>query len=287
MLIYDRTFDCSLLLSICLSYILPLSVPLSPLSCFLSSVVFSMFATLDTFDALLTRPLPVTDEGAPRRRLQILLATTVNILRSGDTVPLPVMNALRLAVYEAGFQSMAQVEAQQDASELFLFLLDQLAAPVFTFQQRMFHGGIGDNRDTQRLAERVLQVSIPAEGDEASYGGSSSSSSSSSRRQTLRLEFLLQDHFSNAISGLRRQVTAAQPIKEVDAWKVMSMLPVYSTANSDDTGRFVLPLIIKRYAYDAGRGPRRLDVSIAIPHEVLCRALYLGSYCSRTQWWID
>ena len=182
-------------------------------SCYIDSLVFAMFATIDAFDVLLLSPVP---SPANARRLQVILSFCVSLLRTGLRVPRAVGEELRDAIFAAGFCRLGELREQHDAFELFIFLMETLRAPSFTLKQMFFHGGVAEGGDEQRVADRVLQVSMPE---------------NSGAHSQYTLEQLLQEHFSNPVHGLHRRVGTAEGVKEVDAWRMMSMLPFIRLAS--------------------------------------------------------
>jgi ribosomal protein L34E len=158
--------------------------------------------------------------------------------------------------------------SQEDASELLLFLTETFDLPYLPFQTRLFHGASRDIDDDRVTTDRVLSLPIPP--------GSS---------RHIQLESILFDHFYDSIvTGVRRVVEPSSPTSmssspptkkqaflddmeedgiAVNAWQVLELLPFYSGMNeqgelieSQNRGSFpdsrmVLPIILKRYHYNA------------------------------------
>ncbi|CAM9177600.1 unnamed protein product [Ectocarpus sp. 8 AP-2014] len=127
-------------------------------TCYIDSLLFAMFATLDAFDWLLFKPLPSTDP-PEARLLQKHLRFLVNQLREGATVPREHSNLIRTHLRRCGWQGGAST--QEDVTELFTFLVCLLRCPALPLSEALFHGGNVDAGDSRISTERALFLALP------------------------------------------------------------------------------------------------------------------------------
>jgi Ubiquitin carboxyl-terminal hydrolase len=126
-------------------------------TCYLDSVLFSIFAKLDSFEAMLLKDFP----DRPRARLGLLLRVWVNLLRSGKLITAEFAVMIQMALSECGWQDAAQLR-QQDASEAFTFITGRLELPLLTLKMDIYHTGKEDEDDDHKyINERLLDVAIP------------------------------------------------------------------------------------------------------------------------------
>ncbi|KAI8924934.1 hypothetical protein BC831DRAFT_463182 [Entophlyctis helioformis] len=149
--------------------------------CLPHSLLFAMFSTGSTYDALLDTPTQDGDDEmdySMRRYMRFSLETSIrlviNRLRQGELVDEMYMTRFRRSLSELGFYGPdppsgangqpainTAVTAQHDSGELFLFLLEALGAPFLPLQSQMFHGGQSSSDDSRLFTERVIQLSVP------------------------------------------------------------------------------------------------------------------------------
>ena len=80
---------------------------------------------------------------------------------------------------------------QQDASEAYSFITDQLALPMLTLKMDLFHSGKEDaNSDHKLVHERVIEVPVPAQPDDG---------------HSITLEDCLTTYFDNRVEVNRYQ----------------------------------------------------------------------------------
>ena len=154
-------------------------------TCFLDSLLFGMFARLDSFEAMLYEGF----EDPPRRKLAGFLRLWVNLLRSGRLITTDITKHLQEALAECGWKEAAELR-QQDPSEAFGFITGQLELPLLTLKMDLYHTGKEDPQDDHKFVnERLLEVAIL---DEPREGGS-----------VITLEDCLEHYFNNRIEVKR------------------------------------------------------------------------------------
>ncbi|GMM36100.1 hypothetical protein DASC09_034250 [Saccharomycopsis crataegensis] len=129
--------------------------------CYLDSLLFSMFAKLESFEPLLMSFASEVEEDVKVRRLRAILRVYVSLLRSGQLITFDLTRLLCESLAECGFQE-AISRKQEDSSQLFIFLTEILQMPLLTLKIDIAHGGKEVAQDDHRYAkERMLYVSIP------------------------------------------------------------------------------------------------------------------------------
>ncbi|TKX25497.1 hypothetical protein C1H76_2147 [Elsinoe australis] len=154
-------------------------------TCYLDALLFAMFARLDGFEAMLYNSL----EDAPRKKLAGLLRLWVNLLRTGRLITTDVTQHVQAALAECGWEAANRLE-QQDTSEAFTFITEQLELPLLTLKMDLYHTGKEDPNDDHKFVnERLLEVAIleaPTEGKPA-----------------ITLEDCLEHYFNNRVEVKR------------------------------------------------------------------------------------
>lgn len=154
-------------------------------TCFLDSLLFGMFARLDGFEAMLYESF----EDPKRRKLAGLLRLWVNLLRSGRLITTDITKHLQDALAECGWRDAANLR-QQDPSEAYGFITEQLELPLLTLKMDLYHTGKEDPQDDHKFVnERLLEVAIVDEPQEGS--------------KTITLEDCLEHYFNNRIEVKR------------------------------------------------------------------------------------
>lgn len=126
--------------------------------CYLDSLLFSMFANLESFEPILfilnkhSNPLVTQLSG--------LLRVYVNLLRLGNLITTDITQRLCECLMKLGFRE-ALSHRQQDAAPLFEFLTETLSMPLLTFRVEIQHSGKLEDDDTKYSKERILFVSLP------------------------------------------------------------------------------------------------------------------------------
>lgn len=171
-------------------------------TCYLDSVLFSIFAKLDSFEAMLLRDFP----DRPRARLGLLLRVWVNLLRSGKLITAEFAMLIQMALSECGWGDAAELR-QQDASEAFTFITGRLELPLLTLKMDIYHTGKEDENDDHKyINERLLDVAIPELED----------------GKAVTLEDCLEEYFNNRIEVrryLERRATLQATRSHEDAKK--------------------------------------------------------------------
>lgn len=206
----------------------PLPHPRNPQNagntCYLDSILISLFAEQDISDSLLTR----TTTSEPHQTLRHTLCVAVNHLRRGEVIPKAHIRALRDALITLRWYPGA---AQQDAAELYAFLLDHLDAPFLPLFNNLAHSGVPDVGDHAPSTERLLWLDVKGNGD---------------------LPTMLNDYFFGQVrKGLRRGTPDG-----VDALVIRSLIPSYTpiretgeivSARRDKFPYLTVPLAINRF----------------------------------------
>ncbi|KAH8821502.1 ubiquitin C-terminal hydrolase family protein [Xylogone sp. PMI_703] len=157
----------------------------SNVTCYLDSLLFSMFGRLSSFEPILYAQF--ADE--PRRRLATLIRLWVNMLRTGMLIQTDITKKLQNALKDCGWEEAANIQ-QQDTSEAFSFITEKLQLPLLTLKMDIYHTGTEDANDDHKLIyERLLEVAVP---DETENG------------RTIQLEDCLENYFNNRIEVVRR-----------------------------------------------------------------------------------
>ena len=153
-------------------------------TCYLDTVLFSMFSRLDSFEAMLYNAF----EDGPRCRLALLLRLWVNLLRSGKLITTDITRLIQDSLAECGWLDAARLN-QQDASEAFTFITERLQLPLLTLKMDLYHTGKGDVDDHKFINERLLEVAIPSD--------------PSGEVQIVTLEDCLESYFNNRVEVRR------------------------------------------------------------------------------------
>jgi hypothetical protein len=155
------------------------------ITCYLDTLLFAMFAKLDSFEAMLYDNF----EDAKRKRLAGLLRLWVNMLRTGRLITTDVTEHIQHALVECGWRDAGRHQ-QQDPSEAFTFITGQLELPMLTLKMDMYHTGKEDPHDDHKFVnERLLEVAIldaPPDGQDV-----------------ITLEDCLEHYFNNRIEVKR------------------------------------------------------------------------------------
>lgn len=227
-------------------------------SCYIDSVLFTMFARTQSFDGLLF----VQAEGVNARVLQTHLRLFVNRLRSGKFINSYMIKQLRECLISCGWigEDNYGNPTQEDASEFFLFLSCLYELPYLPLGMHLFHGASADANDERVITERLIQVSIPGDPMDET---------------PVSLEEALVNYFHGVVSGINRFDDDFKQT-EVSAWQVLKLLPFYSASNEQGenikaveshfpTTNLILPLVLKRYGYNDNLQPFRINKNVYIP----------------------
>lgn len=148
-------------------------------TCYLDTLLFSMFARLSSFEPLLYTSF----DDEPRRRLSTLIRLWVNMLRTGKLIQTDVTKHLQEALAACGWEDASRLE-QQDTSEAFQNITDILNLPLLTLKVDLVHGGKNDSDDHKLIHERLLNVAVPDEDPEGA---------------PIKLEDCLESYFNNQV----------------------------------------------------------------------------------------
>lgn len=173
-------------------------------TCYIDSLLFAMFARLDSFESILS--VEFTDPAA--NTLAIIIRFWVNMLRTGRLITTDITKHLQEALGDCGWDAARKL-AQQDVSEAFTFITDRLALPLLTLKMDVYHTGKEDTDDHRIVRERLLDVAIPEPPDDGS---------------SINLEDCLENYFNNKVEVKRhlqrRNTINARPIPKVDRGEV-------------------------------------------------------------------
>ena len=128
-------------------------------TCYLDSLLFSMFAKLEAYESILKNTFPTDD---PRYKLVNLLRLWVNMLRLGKLIHTDIVELLQKSLAECGWKEALLME-QQDTSEAFAFITETLQLPLLPLQVDLFHQGKKDDDDHKVVYERLLNIAVPAD----------------------------------------------------------------------------------------------------------------------------
>ncbi|KAB8349579.1 hypothetical protein FH972_023603 [Carpinus fangiana] len=168
-------------------------------TCYLDALLFAMFAKTDVFEAILFNSF--ADE--PRNRLVVIIRLWVNMLRTGRLITTDILR-------------------QQDVSEAFGFLTDQLNLPLLTLKTDIYHAGKEEADDDHKfITERLLDVAIPEEVQNEAI---------------VTLETCLEDYFNNRVEvkrELQRRLTREAGLARVDSMDKTGAVHVETTEVDD------------------------------------------------------
>lgn len=189
--------------------------------CYLDSLLFSMFANLESFEPMLfllnQHPNPLVAQ------LLGLLRVYVNLLRLGNLVTTDLTQKICECLCKLGFQE-ALSHKQQDCAPLFEFLTETLSMPLLTFRVEIQHSGKQDNDDKRYSKERILFVSIPEVEQEAATD------------EPILLEECLEHYFNNSISVKRElQRRATGDLRGMQKFEQYNPVPEVLETGSLDT----------------------------------------------------
>ncbi|KAI9202723.1 uncharacterized protein BJ171DRAFT_476481 [Polychytrium aggregatum] len=245
-------------------------------TCYLDSLLFSMFGGTTVFDPLVTSFAEVKDsESAALANLRTSLRMVINRLRAGKLVKVPYVHRLMNCLIAAGWFGDAAKKKynQEDVSELYLFLMDKLGAPYLPFQQAFFHGAMDDQDDLRIVTSRLLELAMPEPLKE--------SDSSKPYSDAVHLEDLLVDYFFSSQVNVHRHPEVLgdsdEKTRTVDAWRAWRMLPFFSSQNEIGESvtvkeyefhhRMMLPMVLKRYV-NTETSVHRIDRQVLIPTQI-------------------
>lgn len=154
-------------------------------TCYLDSLIFAMFARLESFEPMLLHP---QEKSSNKENLAIMLRLYVNMLRSGKLITKDITKILLGTILKAGWDETCFFR-QQDCCDLFNFITEQLEMPMITLKVDIEHEGKENRKDDHKLInERLLLVSVP----------------NSSNNEPILLEQCLEAYFANSIQVSRQ-----------------------------------------------------------------------------------
>ena len=154
-------------------------------TCWLDSLLFSMFSRLSSFEAMLYNSF----NDVPRQKVSMLLRLWVNMLRSGKLITTDITKMIQESIAECGWTEAAEM-CQHDASEAFTFITEKLDLPLLTLKMDIYHTGKEDAIDDHKfINERLLEVAVPQDAINSGH--------------TVTLEECLETYFNNRIEVRR------------------------------------------------------------------------------------
>ncbi|KAI6782452.1 uncharacterized protein J7T54_001309 [Emericellopsis cladophorae] len=126
-------------------------------TCYLDTLLFSMFAKMDAFECMLKNDFP---EDKAKDSLVKLLRMWVNMLRTGRLIGTDLTEEIQNSLAACGWPEAGLLE-QQDTSEAFGFLTETLQLPLLSLQVDLFHHGKKDDADRKVVYERLLNLAVP------------------------------------------------------------------------------------------------------------------------------
>ncbi|KAL8794875.1 MAG: hypothetical protein Q9195_002587 [Heterodermia aff. obscurata] len=185
-------------------------------TCYLDSLLFAMFAVLDSYEAMLHQRF----DDEPRKRLALMLRIWVNLFRTGRLITADITRQLQLALAACGWKEAAE-SRQQDPSEAYSFITDKLALPMLTLKMTLFHNGKEDaDSDHKLVHERVIEVPVPNHPENG---------------QSITLEDCLAAYFDNQViveRYLQRRRTTIGSVRSMDDRKALAETDVRSISES-------------------------------------------------------
>ncbi|QDS70492.1 hypothetical protein FKW77_010124 [Venturia effusa] len=187
-------------------------------TCYLDSLLFSMFAQTDSFEGILTADDDKYDKHPEKKELVMLLRLWVNMLRTGKLITTDITEKLQEALKGCGWPEAALLR-QQDVSEAFTFITDALDHPLLTLKMDVYHPGKEDNDDHRIVRERLLDVAIPKPPEDGSV---------------IRLEDCLESYFNNKVEVKRhlQRRNTIQSFRSVDKGQVITTESIESRPGS-------------------------------------------------------
>jgi hypothetical protein len=219
--------------------------------------------------------------------LQASLRFLVNEMRKTNFVFPHTIDYFRLQLSRSGFYTENSKRdhintAQQDITELYLFLSERLGVPQLALSQHILHGGKELSSDHTVVAERILQIAIQNKEVSTLKSNSwpkfpalkpSSKVKVNDSKRPLFLDQLIVEHFNgNIVSGIKRMDTLNRSYT-TDGFSTFSILPFFNVSGdkvmrqaptSDPT---ILPICLKRYTCELG-SPVRVNQEVVVPIEL-------------------
>lgn len=200
-------------------------------TCYLDALLFAMYAKLDHYEPMLKTE--VANENV--QNLAAFLRLWVNMLRLGKMIHVDLTELIQDALAKCGWEEARFVE-QQDTSEAFAFITDQLQLPLLSLQVDMYHQGKTDKDDHKVVQERLLNLAVPPDVD----------------GKGIKLEDCLEEYFNTRVEILRDSLE--------------EKVPQATTLSPEDTIRLVTA------DEEAGASDPRINAA-RIQHSQLQRAL--------------
>ncbi|KAJ1941595.1 hypothetical protein FBU59_003456, partial [Linderina macrospora] len=275
-------------------------------TCYIDSLLMALFGAQHSCDGLLyMRELGNKDAND----LLAVCRLLVNYIRAGELIPALLIEEFRGALIKCGWlnehgQGPLNRYTQQDVNELYMFLMDKLQMPYLAMQVQMVHGADQDEADNRMVTQRVLELSLPDEKEEAKEHEEDPQALELSPNNPFRriaspplparpgaekpllLQALLEQYFfDNRVEHLERILknrdggaSGSSTKVHTNAWSFLSIYPFYTPQNEmgDSEGSsiaadypegapLILPLLIKRYKVDNDGHIQRVNRRVICP----------------------
>ena len=178
-------------------------------TCYLDSLLFAMFARLDSFDNMLA----LDYQDAAKKKLAVVLRLWVNMLRTGKLITTDVTKNLQESLGACGWTEATKLR-QQDVSEGFTFITEKLDLPLFSLKMDVYHTGKDDADDHRIVKERLLEVAIPDPPEDGSE---------------IKLEDCLETYFNNKIE-VKRHLQRRSTMQSLRSEKMQSEIAEASSS---------------------------------------------------------
>lgn len=186
-------------------------------SCYLDSLLIAMFGTMDCFDDMIAEK---------RGELYTLLRYFVNRIRSGELVEKDTVDSILHALKVLGWHDNG---SQEDASELFVFLMEVLDSPLLSASELLHHGALVDaESDHKQVRDRMVMLGVE-----------------NSEKPVHLVDLLRRELQEGVVEDLRRHVDSGERRR-------MALVNALKTINFDPSSSKVFPILLKR----RGEGPK-------------------------------
>lgn len=225
-------------------------------------MLFALFATNSFLDPTLF-PISESRLSTQSKRLQTELRKYVNALRGGNFIASHLTESLRYALQKSGWH--ASSFTQEDVSELYIFIADQLNIPQLSLRSQLIHEGQFQNEDDKIIKERVLQLALESsDKDPLAFSSLSSLNMPFWKKKGVDIGGLLREYFfGGKVPNLRRMVPDEHGVckeKQVTALTQLRFITL------GDMEGLVVPITLKRYSLTRfGNRVSRNNQRIRIP----------------------
>lgn len=199
----------------------------------------------------------------------------VNYIRQGFLVSEPVIEHFRNSLAACGWGGGTATvgTTQEDAAELFLFLMEHFDAPYLPISKNLIKdNGKTREKDERIVSERMLQISLPEPPSPANSNNYDDEDEEGAEDElkvpTYNLYNLLQDYFASSEvnnNGLLDSVETRSSLYLCPYWTAENETGIASTFSDNDVSdqRIAIPITLKRFSYVEGITCKRICRVIA------------------------